>query len=206
MNIEDSIVLALFALAFPVTFLLIRRKQKQHIKIIETTIETGTNITTNIESNLSQEFQKKIIIADRLRLISIAAISTTIVISAYALQLEKRHAITALTILISSTAFINLKKLFQKKQEEAKNVSLLLCSQWLTLRHSKGENKIKLQSIDSVSFSTSPHPNLTITFKDGQTQQLIGFNNTEKIFIAIHKSIEDHKNSPTNNTMQTKKT
>ena len=193
MKLEDSIVVGLFVLAFPALLFLLRKRQKQGTKVIEAVFEIDASAPTEIDARLSVEFQQRTLRSDRLWLICLVGISIALIVVVYVSQFEKRHAIAVLTTLIASCAFINLRKRFAQNREEAKKVSLSLCPQWLTYRYSSGENRMKIEAIERVSFSSSPYSNLTVTRADGQTAQFIGFDNAEKIYVSIRNAIEHRK-------------
>lgn len=198
MKLEDSIALGLFVLAMTVLICMSARvwfgiRRKRDVQDLDATLGTGISAATEIEARLSIEFQQRIIQTERLWLMCLVGISIALVAVVYAAQLEKRHGIAAFTTLIASCAFICLRKRFAQSREEATRVSLSLCSQWLTYRFSSGENRIRLQSIERVSFSDSPYSNLIVATADGRTAQFTGFDNAQKIYISILSAIEHRK-------------
>ena len=198
MELEDSVVLGVFVLAMVApAYIFVRvwfsHRPKRDVQDVEVAFETDNSVGAEIEAKLCAEFQQRIARSDKIWLTWLAGVSIALVAVVYVVQLEKWRVIAVLITLTASGAFIYLRKRFSQSREEAKKVSLTLCSEWLTYRYSCGENRIKLESIAQVSYSNPPYSNLTVTATNGRTAQFVGFDNADKIYFSIRRAIERRK-------------
>jgi len=161
------------------------KRRKIDAQTVQEPCAMDTSAHPAIEARISTEFEQRMIRIEMLWLTGLVCLAILAIVVNYVTHFRSPVASAAFITLTASYAFFSLRKRFAKSREDARKVSLSLCSQWLTYKYPSGENRTKLEAIKQVSFSRSPYSDLSITTDNGRTIRFIGFDKTEEIYSII---------------------